>query len=36
MFAIFETLMYEETRHIVFFVNWMAYNQAQKGALRQA
>ena len=23
--------MYEETRHIVFFVNWMAYNQAQKG-----
>jgi hypothetical protein len=33
MFAIFETLMYEETRHIVFFVNWMAYNQAQKGFL---
>jgi len=33
MFAIFETLMYEETRHIVFFVNWMAYNQAQKGLL---
>jgi hypothetical protein len=33
MFNIFETLMYEETRHIVFFVNWMAYNQAQKGAL---
>ena len=31
MFTIFETLMYEETRHIVFFVNWMAYNQAQKG-----
>jgi len=31
MFNIFETLMYEETRHIVFFVNWMAYNQAQKG-----
>ena len=31
MFDIFETLMYEETRHIVFFVNWMAYTQAQKG-----
>ena len=33
MFKIFETLMYEETRHIVFFVNWMAYTQAQKGFL---
>lgn len=33
MFHIFDTLMYEETRHIVFFVNWMAYHQAQKGAL---
>ena len=31
MFQIFETLMYEETRHIVFFVNWMAYTQAQQG-----
>lgn len=31
MFAIFDTLMYEETRHIVFFVNWMAYRQAQRG-----
>jgi hypothetical protein len=28
---IFETLMYEETRHIVFFINWMAYAEAQKG-----
>ena len=30
MFAIFDRLMYEETRHIVFFVNWMAYRQMQK------
>ena len=31
MFEIFETLMYEETRHIVFFINWMAWREAQKG-----
>jgi len=31
MFEIFEKLMFEETRHIVFFVNWMAYNQARRG-----
>jgi hypothetical protein len=31
MFQIFERLMYEETRHIVFFINWMAYQQAQRG-----
>ena len=30
MFQIFDRLMYEETRHIVFFINWMAYRQAQK------
>jgi hypothetical protein len=30
MFEIFDTLMYEETRHIVFFVNWMAYRQVQQ------
>ncbi|HUO94093.1 MAG TPA: ferritin-like domain-containing protein [Rhizomicrobium sp.] len=31
MFQIFETLMYEETRHIVFFINWMAWRETQKG-----
>jgi hypothetical protein len=31
MLQIFETLMYEETRHIVFFINWMAYTEAQRG-----
>jgi hypothetical protein len=31
MFKIFETLMFEETRHIVFFVNWMAWRQVQVG-----
>ena len=27
IFKIFDVLMYEETRHIVFFVNWMAYRE---------
>ncbi len=31
MFEIFDTLMYEETRHIVFFINWMACRQVQQG-----
>ncbi len=31
LLRIFETLMYEETRHIVFFVNWMAYTEARRG-----
>jgi hypothetical protein len=32
---IFSMLMYEETRHIVFFINWMAYTEARKGWLAQ-
>lgn len=31
MFDVFETLMFEETRHIVFFVNWMAWSEARAG-----
>jgi hypothetical protein len=31
MFEIFDMLMFEETRHIVFFVNWMAWREAQHG-----
>jgi hypothetical protein len=31
LFEIFDTLMLEETRHIVFFVNWMAWQEAARG-----
>jgi hypothetical protein len=31
MFELFDTLMGEETRHIVFFINWMAWHQASRG-----
>ena len=31
LFRIFDTLMLEETRHIVFFVNWMAWQEAARG-----
>jgi hypothetical protein len=31
LFEIFETLIHEETRHIVFFINWMAWQQIVHG-----
>ena len=31
MFEIFEVLMHEETRHIVFFINYMAWREVQRG-----
>ncbi|MBO3461878.1 ferritin-like domain-containing protein [Aetokthonos hydrillicola Thurmond2011] len=31
MFNIFDRLLQDETRHIVFFVNWVAYLQASRG-----
>jgi hypothetical protein len=33
LFEIFDMLMREETRHIVFFVNWMAWQQAARGRI---
>lgn len=31
MFEIFDILMFEETRHIVFFINYMAWREKQRG-----
>ena len=31
MFKIFDVLMHEETRHIVFFINYMAWREVQRG-----
>lgn len=31
MFDVLDVLMYEETRHIILFTNWMAYREAQRG-----
>jgi hypothetical protein len=31
LFEIFDMLMQEETRHIVFFINWMAWQQTVRG-----
>ncbi len=31
LFAMFEAILDEEARHIVFFVNWLTYSQIQRG-----
>jgi len=33
MFDIFDVLMFEETRHIVFFINYMAWREKRRGHL---
>ena len=33
LFEIFDVLMREETRHIVFFINWMAWQQTARGRI---
>jgi hypothetical protein len=33
MFEIFDVLMFEETRHIVFFINYMAWREKQRGLI---
>ncbi len=34
MFEIFDVLMFEETRHIVFFINYMAWRERRRGHIR--
>jgi hypothetical protein len=36
LFEIFDVLMREETRHIVFFTNWMAWEQAMRGRVTRS
>lgn len=34
MFEIFDVLMFEETRHIVFFINYMAWREKRRGHIK--